>query len=349
MSVHISSRCGFCDQRFGVWQERVDHLTAHFKAGARMSEWRGDRGFDAAVAAEVTNAMPPFLIGMEMQTPNPFRATADTGCRLDNDEADYVKNDALGTTAQARESQQSEPRTAPEPVDRRSTCWEILTIRLGRFANEQIRQGNLVTDELLQSHAREIVYGSDDAWNQTAADHPEWLELFKKAHGLDGSPSCVKDFHLDVSEIQPSFQHQSAQTFDEAVPMNKPCNLFAQDDIDNYQPILPLHESNHHSQAIKSFNATFQSPHNQRCPPRPRRKLPPPRMPIKHHHAAHPYPESPMVHLRSPRHRRRGTIQSRIVAPRPLFRDSKAIDGRPARSRPERRFWREFARPPRCF
>ncbi|OTA25299.1 hypothetical protein BTJ68_10436, partial [Hortaea werneckii EXF-2000] len=54
-AVKINSRCGFCGQRFSVWQERVDHLTAHFKAGARMKEWKGCRGLDPAVAAQVTN------------------------------------------------------------------------------------------------------------------------------------------------------------------------------------------------------------------------------------------------------------------------------------------------------
>ena len=49
-AVSINSRCGFCAQRFTVWQERVDHLTAHFKAGARMSGWKGCRGLDPAVA-----------------------------------------------------------------------------------------------------------------------------------------------------------------------------------------------------------------------------------------------------------------------------------------------------------
>lgn len=53
-AININSRCGFCAQRFSVWQERVDHLTAHFKAGACMVDWKGCRGLDPAVAAIVT-------------------------------------------------------------------------------------------------------------------------------------------------------------------------------------------------------------------------------------------------------------------------------------------------------
>lgn len=29
----VNSRCGFCNERFTVWQDRVDHLAAHFKVG----------------------------------------------------------------------------------------------------------------------------------------------------------------------------------------------------------------------------------------------------------------------------------------------------------------------------
>jgi hypothetical protein len=69
-----------------------------------------------------------------------------------------------------------------------ATCWEVLTLRLGRFARQYIEQhgAGTVTDEMLQGEARKILYGEpDDPWNQTAADNPEWLNLFKKAHGID--------------------------------------------------------------------------------------------------------------------------------------------------------------------
>lgn len=69
-----------------------------------------------------------------------------------------------------------------------ATCWEILTLRLGRFARQHVEKhgAGTVSDEMLQTEARSILYGEpDDPWNQTAADNPEWLSLFKKAHGLD--------------------------------------------------------------------------------------------------------------------------------------------------------------------
>lgn len=68
-----------------------------------------------------------------------------------------------------------------------ATCWEILTLRLGKFAKQHIDQHGPegLTDELLQAQARRILYDSDDTWNQTAADNPEWLSLFKQAHGIE--------------------------------------------------------------------------------------------------------------------------------------------------------------------
>lgn len=82
-----------------------------------------------------------------------------------------------------------------------ATCWEILTLRLGRFARQHIEQfgANTVTDKMLQQQAREILYESDDTWNQTAADNPEWLNLFKKAHGIDNTETRAWK-HQDILE-----------------------------------------------------------------------------------------------------------------------------------------------------
>lgn len=186
VAVNINSRCGFCAQRFTVWQERVDHLTAHFKAGARMSEWKGCRGLDPAVAAQVTNAMPPYLIGVESKSPVPYSATNRATWRT-----------AMSSDFGMSELSKEELRNVQENIQEshngggKATCWEILTIRLGKYANRMAQQGTTVTDEMLQAEARRILYDSDDAWNQTAADNPEWLNLFKKAHGLDFIPNQI--------------------------------------------------------------------------------------------------------------------------------------------------------------
>jgi len=49
---------------------------------------------------------------------------------------------------------------------------------------------------MLQQEARRILYDDDDSWNQTAADNPEWLSLFKKAHG--------------ITEVAPDFDKRDA-------------------------------------------------------------------------------------------------------------------------------------------
>lgn len=90
--------------------------------------------------------------------------------------------------------------TSPQPHPN-ATCWEILTLRLGRFARQHIEQhgAHTVTDKMLQQKAREILYESDDPWNQTAADNPEWLNLFKKAHGIDNTETRAWK-HQDILE-----------------------------------------------------------------------------------------------------------------------------------------------------
>jgi len=81
-----------------------------------------------------------------------------------------------------------------------TTCWEILTVRLGRFAKEQTDKGIILTDEMLQTQARRILYDSDDAWDNTAADSPEWLDLFKRAHALDYIPTEVSGIGKNIPE-----------------------------------------------------------------------------------------------------------------------------------------------------
>jgi hypothetical protein len=56
----IQSRCGFCDAVLFSWEDRVDHLTRHFKReGKTMADWKGDWGFEPHVLEIVENAMPP--------------------------------------------------------------------------------------------------------------------------------------------------------------------------------------------------------------------------------------------------------------------------------------------------
>ncbi|KAK3071260.1 hypothetical protein LTR53_008942 [Teratosphaeriaceae sp. CCFEE 6253] len=198
-AVHINSRCGFCAQRFSVWQERNDHITAHYKAGVRMSEWKGCRGLDPAVAAQVTNAMPPYLIGIEAVSPMPFSATHRASWDQVPGHTDQEGTQERGGSERTSR-QVAECHMGNTDYGSKATCWEILTVRLGKYANEMARSGTVLTDEMLQTRARRILYESDDTWNQTAADNPEWLDLFKKAHGLDFIPGNVGGQGVQIPE-----------------------------------------------------------------------------------------------------------------------------------------------------
>jgi hypothetical protein len=86
-------------------------------------------------------------------------------------------------------------------VNPNATCWEILTLRLGRYARQHIEKhgANSVTDKMLQDQARVILYEDADGWEQTAADNPEWLNLFKKAHGIDTTAPVTGESNLQLS------------------------------------------------------------------------------------------------------------------------------------------------------
>ncbi|KAL2813452.1 hypothetical protein BJX63DRAFT_421310 [Aspergillus granulosus] len=149
----VNSRCGFCSQTFELWSERNEHLAQHFRKGALMKDWRGHHGLDPAVALAVENSMPPYQIGIEAESLQPFSATR---------------------------SNQTDPMTgaAINP-----SAFEYFTsllterIRRAQVANE------IITDERIQAEARKVLFGDDDPWNQTPADNPEWLRLFKLGLG----------------------------------------------------------------------------------------------------------------------------------------------------------------------
>jgi hypothetical protein len=232
--VHIESRCGFCAAKFDNWADRCEHLSGHFRSGAKMTDWKGCRGLTPEVAKFITNAMPPYLIGKEVNSPLPFSATnpASTGFSTLSipPQADISRQvaetqlsmwnqaiacagdmvplpdgltdssgwelfgmmDLAGTGVNANIN--VEKGHIPSPAPRVSTCWEILTVRLGLYVKEMKAAGFSITDDMLQRQARIILYESDDNWNQTAADDLQWLNLFKKAHGL---PNKATDTYVD--------------------------------------------------------------------------------------------------------------------------------------------------------
>ncbi|OJJ87928.1 DNA-binding domain-containing protein [Aspergillus glaucus CBS 516.65] len=168
--THVNSRCGFCGDTFTQWPERNNHLAAHYRKGASMKDWKGCRGLDPAVALAVDNAMPPYLIGIESNGVDPFSAST-RGCPP----TAAIDSRAYGAFC------------PNQPKEAQPTPFEQLTEHLIRFVRRKQAQGSPITDECIQQEARGLLYGDDDPWNQTAADSPEWLRLFKEGIGLNAS------------------------------------------------------------------------------------------------------------------------------------------------------------------
>ncbi|KAM3088387.1 hypothetical protein ACMFMG_000032 [Clarireedia jacksonii] len=74
-----------------------------------------------------------------------------------------------------------------------------LETELKDYVQLQATLGIKPTDSDLQRHARMIIYGSDDPWNQTWADNVAYLQIFKSQNGL--APPEENSSNLDL----PSF------------------------------------------------------------------------------------------------------------------------------------------------
>ncbi|KAK6511143.1 hypothetical protein TWF481_000065 [Arthrobotrys musiformis] len=183
----INCRCGFCGERFSLWSQRNAHIAEHFTDGVKMRDWKGCRGLDPAISLLVENAMPPYLIGTEAISFEPFRAPRKD--RAHPDESDH------------------------EPSARAITnCFERLTAQLSEYILTARATGTNISDEDIRREARIITYGDDDPWNQTAADNPQWLEYFKQGHGIANTEggldlSTPADLNLCsyTADIDPSF------------------------------------------------------------------------------------------------------------------------------------------------
>ena len=175
----VRSRCGFCDEVCTTWQERVDHLAGHFRNGLQMADWKGDWGFEPQVDDLVESAMPLWMIDNERRTPAPFSASAT----LNLCQPPTASTNITTGTSSTRQQLESIPGDAYAWLDSRM-CFQELERILSIWASEQSALGVQLTDDMLQDEARRIVYMSADPWNQTVADDPQWLGMFKKRYGL---------------------------------------------------------------------------------------------------------------------------------------------------------------------
>ncbi|KAL1953608.1 hypothetical protein VTO42DRAFT_2555 [Malbranchea cinnamomea] len=185
--TQVKSRCGFCSATLTTWKERVDHLAVHFKAGTQMTEWKGDWGFEPHIQEMVENSIPPYLIGQERKTMNPYVASQQ--------KSDAQVPGVDGPVAPSR--------SLPVPDD--ANCFRRLEVELSAYVARMMARGEIPTDEMIQAEARQIIYGdADDTWNQTCADNPTWLAIFKRNLGLC-EPSDAPNLQLEDLGMQPPF------------------------------------------------------------------------------------------------------------------------------------------------
>ncbi|KAM0281181.1 hypothetical protein ACHAO9_010869 [Fusarium lateritium] len=190
----VSSRCGFCSTLMQTWQERVDHLAQHFRKGATMDEWKGEHGFESYIAAKVTHAMPPYLIGSESRALVPFsvnsHGTKDHLSQIQqaSEQTQNIWNKEHKATPTSGPELSPESTTQPRPLGTVNedtsdmTFPEVLTLHLGRYAQEQMKLGIIPGDKMFQDEARRIMFDSVDPWDQTIADNEDWLMLFRNRH-----------------------------------------------------------------------------------------------------------------------------------------------------------------------
>lgn len=178
----ITSRCGFCNANLSSWDERVNHLAGHFRQGKTMADWVGDHGFDAATAARVAYALPPYLLADDARSLVPFSATDPAS--KDHFKQMQERLSQEGALIPGPQNQAGGPganMVMPKLVEDDTVMFaEVLAQHLGQFARNNIMLGIMPTDEMFQREARRVAFGDEDGWNQTLADNQQWLKGFKQ-------------------------------------------------------------------------------------------------------------------------------------------------------------------------
>jgi hypothetical protein len=200
-SAPVLSRCGFCQTTLNSWDERTDHIAAHYKSGKTMADWHGDHGFTADINARVSNAFPPYLIAAQAETLVPFSATnhesidhtkqvisqMETELLMSDtfDQIDLNNGEILLPIADNTQIPSTNADSHVQQYVETRLFADILTRHLARFARQQMVLGVIPTDEMFQRESRRVLYqDADDEWNQTVADNPEWIRQFRERVGF---------------------------------------------------------------------------------------------------------------------------------------------------------------------
>ncbi|KAI8716395.1 C2H2-type domain-containing protein [Fusarium sp. LHS14.1] len=192
----VKSRCGFCDARMDTWPERQKHLAVHFRGGSDMREWKGDRGFEQKIDDLVENDMPVFLIGTQRHTMEPFSAS-----RADH-RIELPEPNILGPLNSDEVSPEMADSTPPNRDETSAHSYRQIERLLLKHVSDEISQGRVPSDRQLQKKMSEMMYGPDNAWDQTWADNPQWLDMFRRKAGLISLPlSGGKNAFVGFDEV----------------------------------------------------------------------------------------------------------------------------------------------------
>ena len=147
-----------------------------------MADWVGDHGFDAATAARVAYALPPYLLADDARSLVPFSATDPAS--KDHFKQMQERLSQEGALIPGPQTQAGGPganMVMPKLVEDDTVMFaEVLAQHLGQFARNNIMLGIMPTDEMFQREARRVAFGDEDGWNQTLADNQQWLKGFKQ-------------------------------------------------------------------------------------------------------------------------------------------------------------------------
>ncbi|KAJ5876302.1 uncharacterized protein N7529_001886 [Penicillium soppii] len=174
----FTSRCGICGQKLNSWDERTDHIATHYKQGSTMSDWHGEHDFPPSIAAQVTHALPPYLIGTESVSMVPFSAT-------DSNTRDHFFQISSNAGMKHGPTETQPLQAFPENFSSQSeisSFTQVLTMHLSRYAQDQMKKGIVPTDDMFQQESRRLLYDCEDSWNQTVADNGQWLSAFRRLH-----------------------------------------------------------------------------------------------------------------------------------------------------------------------
>jgi len=175
----VNCRCGFCGERFTSWQARNDHIAAHYKQGSQMNMWKGCRGLDSSISAQVKAGLPPFLIDIASK-----QRYARSNSSLDSER-----------------NQTSMSKLRGNECDRFfGKRLEMLVQELQSLVQRSTMQGFMVSDQTLQHHARMLTYGQTGVAHNTAADNSEWLDTFKRAYCLNILPTSSHNHALHLPD-----------------------------------------------------------------------------------------------------------------------------------------------------